>query len=94
MKELIDIQVALATPADMDVFDEEEAELAADMLNQILHMLYDRADEDISPETLENMIQHCWETWCEDQQLIALDEIDLSDWVDQLIATWDDAQYQ
>jgi hypothetical protein len=94
VKELIDIQVVLATPEDMDVFDPEDAESAADALNQILHMLYDRVDDDIATETLENMIQHCWETWLEDQQLIVLDEIDLSDWVDQLIATWDDAQSQ
>lgn len=94
MKELVDIQVVLATPDDMDVFDEENAEVAADMLNVILHMLYDRVDEDIETETLENMIQHCWDTWLEDPQLVSLDEIDLSDWVDQLIATWDDAQSQ
>lgn len=50
MKELVDIHVALATSEDMDVFDEEQAEEAAEQLNIILHMLYDKADDDIEVE--------------------------------------------
>lgn len=91
MKELFDIHVVLATSEDMDIFDDEHAEEAAEQLNTILHMLYDKADEDTSVEKLENMVQHIWDNWREDSNLLSIDLQDLSDWVDQLLATWDDA---
>lgn len=91
MKELVDIHVALATAEDMDVFDDEQAEEAAEQLNVILHMLYDKVDDDVEVQKLEDMIQHCWENWRENPDLLAIDPFDLSDWVDQLLATWDDA---
>ena len=57
MKHLIDIQVVLATWQDMeDVF--EEPDEAAERLNTILHMVYDRAEEDISVERLEGLLSH------------------------------------
>ncbi|MEP7705451.1 hypothetical protein [Paraglaciecola sp. 25GB23A] len=89
MKHLIDIHVALATIDDMDFWD-EQAEEAADKLNSMLHLLYDHADEDIDVESLENMIQYIWENWRRDSHLLDIDEDDLHDWVDQLLATWDD----
>lgn len=89
MKHTIDIQVVLATVADMD-FWEDKAPEATDRMNTILHMLYDNADEDINSTTLENMIQYIWENWREDAHLLDIDEDDLYDWVDQLLATWDD----
>lgn len=91
MKQLIDIHVVLATPADMDVW-EEQADEAAEKLNMILHMLYDGADEDIETQKLENLLQHVWENWLEDSHLLDIDEVDLRDWVDHLLATWDDEQ--
>ena len=91
MKEMIDIHVALATPEDMDVFDEEHAEEAAEQLNLVLHMLYDSVEEDIAVATLENMIQKVWDTWRENPDLLAIEAHDFRDWVDQLLATWDDA---
>jgi hypothetical protein len=53
-------------------------------------MLYDKAHEDINSTSLENMIQYIWENWREDAHLLDIDEVDLYDWVDQLLATWDD----
>lgn len=91
MKEFFDIHVVLATSEDMDIFDDEQADEAAEQLNTILHMLYDKADEDTSVEKLENMVQHVWENWREDADLLSIDDQDLSDWVHQLLATWDDA---
>lgn len=90
MKTLIDIHVVLATPADMEVW-EDQAEMAADRLNDLLFMLYDRAEDDTPTERLENQIQKVWEVWHEDEHLLDIDPQDLSDWVDQLLATWDDA---
>ena len=89
MKHFVDIQVALATVDDMD-FWEDQAEEAADKLNSMLHLLYDHADEDIDSASLENMIQYIWENWREDRHLLDIDDDDLFDWVDQLLATWDD----
>jgi len=88
---MVDIHVALATAEDMDVFDEEQAEEAAEQLNVVLHMLYDSVDYDIAVESLEKMIQQVWDTWREDPNLLTIDVQDLRDWVDQLLATWDDA---
>ena len=89
MKHTIDIQVVLATVDDMDFWDERASE-AMDRLNTILHMLYDKAHEDINSTSLENMIQYIWENWREDAHLLDIDEVDLYDWVDQLLSTWDD----
>lgn len=89
MKHLIDIHVVLSTPDDFDHM-EEQAEEASEKLNMILHMLYDYADEDISAESLEKMFQHVWENWREDSHLLDIDDVDLRDWVDHLLATWDD----
>jgi hypothetical protein len=89
MKHMIDIQVVLATVEDMD-FWEDRADEATDRMNTILHMLYDQADEDIVATSLENMIQYIWENWREDAHLLDIDEDDLYDWVDQLLASWDD----
>jgi hypothetical protein len=89
MKHMVDIHVALATTDDMDFWD-ERAQEATDRINSILHMLYEKAHEDINSRTLENMIQYIWENWREDRHLLDIDEDDLYDWVDQLLATWDD----
>ena len=83
MKNMIDIQVVLATVEDMD-FWEDRADEATDRMNTILHLLYDKADEDINVTSLENMIQYIWENWREDAHLLDIDEDDLYDWVDQL----------
>lgn len=91
MKHMVDIHVALATLDDME-FWEDQAEVAVEKLNSILHLLYDKSDEDISVDKLENMIQFVWENWREDSYLLDIDEDDLYDWVDQLLATWDDEQ--
>tara|TARA_R110002167_G_scaffold67802_1_gene191514 strand:+ start:725 stop:1012 length:288 start_codon:yes stop_codon:yes gene_type:complete len=89
VKHTIDIQVVLATVEDMDFWD-DRADEATDRMNTILHLLYDKADEDINSTSLENMIQYIWENWREDAHLLDIDEDDLYDWVDQLLATWDD----
>lgn len=90
MKHLVDIHVVLSTSEDFDVW-EDQADEASDKFNTILHMLYDSVDEDIRVETLEKMFQHVWENWLEDSHLLDIDDEELRDWVDQLLATWDDA---
>lgn len=92
MKDNVDIYVALATLEDVEDYH-DEAEEALDKLNTILHLLYDKADEEIETERLEKMINYTWETWLRDPHLVALDEDEMLDWVDQTLASWDDAQY-
>ncbi|MCC2615664.1 hypothetical protein LJ739_05370 [Aestuariibacter halophilus] len=89
MKHLIDIHVVLSTVDDMDHW-EEQAEDASERLNTLLHMVYDAADDDIPVPRLENQLQHVWENWREDSYLLDIDLVDLRDWVDHLLATWDD----
>ncbi|GGD52321.1 hypothetical protein [Lacimicrobium alkaliphilum] len=89
MKQMVDIHVVLATPADMEFWEERAAE-ASDKLNEFLHYLYNSVDEDIDTHQLELMLQHIWENWYEDQYLLDIEEHELHDWVDQLLATWDD----
>lgn len=91
MKHLVDIHVVLSTEADMEQWEDQAGE-ASDKLNDILFMLYDAAPEDIEVRRLESMFQKVWEHWLEDQYLLDIDSADLRDWVDQLLATWDDAQ--
>ena len=93
MKSLIDIHVVLATPADMDNWD-DNAEQAADRLNDLLFMLYQRADDAIAVHTLERMLQNIWEVWHQDPHLLDIDSGDLSDWVDHLLSSWDDEHFK
>ena len=90
MKHMVDIQVVLATWEDMeDVF--EDPDEAAERLNTVLHMVYDRAEEDIETERLEKLLAHTWSIWHQDDNLLYVNDDDLLDWVDHLLATWDDA---
>ncbi|MGB0216018.1 MAG: hypothetical protein ACPF9E_11255 [Alteromonas oceani] len=90
MKHMVDIQVVLATWQDMeDVF--EDPDEAAERLNTVLHMVYDRAEEDIETERLEKLLAHTWSFWHQDDNLLYVNDDDLLDWVDHLLATWDDA---
>ena len=90
MKELIDIHTVLSTPEDMDDYHDNPEE-ASDTLNMILHTIYQLVAEDINRESLEGMLQHAWEYWHRESQLTDIDDDDLRDWVDQMLATWDDA---
>lgn len=91
MKHMVDIQVVLATWEDMeDVF--EEPDEAAERLNTVLHMVYDQAEEDIETERLEKILAHTWSIWHQDDNLLYVNDDDLLDWVDHLLATWDDAE--
>ncbi len=91
MKEFFDIQVVLATPADFEQY-EEQSDVAADKLNLLLHVLYQRAEEDTSVMRMDAMVQKVWDTWITDPHLIDLDDDEAVDWVDQLLASWEDEQ--
>ena len=90
MKELIDIHTVLSTPEDMED-NHDNPDEASDTLNMILHAIYQSVDDDIGTDTLERMLQKAWEYWHKEQQLTDIDDDDLRDWVDQMLATWDDS---
>jgi hypothetical protein len=86
MKDAVDIHMILSTSEDMsDVHDEPEA--ASEKLNMVLHMVYDKADEDIETDKLEELLENTWEYWHKDQYLGDIEVDDLLDWVDHLFNT-------
>jgi hypothetical protein len=82
--------MVLSTPEDMDDWHDDPS-LASDQLNEILHMVYDRADEDIETDKLEKLLSDTWEYWHRDQHLGDIEVDDLLDWVDHLFNTWNNA---
>lgn len=93
MKELIDIHTVLSTPEDMED-NHDNPDEASDALNMILHTIYQNVNDDINIQTLEAMLQKAWEFWHKEQQLTDIDDDDLRDWVDQMLATWDDSDLE
>jgi len=93
MKHLLDIHTVLSTEQDMlDMHDDPYQ--ASEKLNTVLHMVYDRADEDIELESLENMIADTWEYWHKHTYLVDIEVDDLLDWVDHLVNNWNNADSQ
>lgn len=90
MKQNVDIHVVLATFADMEDYH-DDPDSASEQMNLILHMMYDRAEDEIETHRLEKLLGLVWETWHQDPNLCDLDEGELLDWVDHQLATWDDA---
>ncbi len=89
MKELFDIHVVLSTSEDFEQYD-EQAEEASELFNEMLHHLYAAIDDDKPVGEIEQLFQHVWEHWTNEPQLIDIDTDELFDWVDQLLATWED----
>jgi len=89
MKELIDIHVVLATAADFEQWEEEASE-AADKFNIIIYALYDAVDDDVDVSEFERMLQHVWEIWSVDQQILQIDDADFVSWVSEMLNSWDD----
>ncbi|MFC4699478.1 hypothetical protein ACFO4O_04815 [Glaciecola siphonariae] len=91
MKHLVDIHMVLCTSEDMDDFH-DDPELASEKLNMALHMVYDKADEDIATGKLEELLANTWEYWHQDKYLVDIEVDDLLDWVDHLYNTWNNAE--
>lgn len=90
MKDLIDIHTILSTPEDMDDWH-DEPQAASDKLNMVLHMVYDKANEDIETDQLAEMLENTWEYWHKDGYLVDIEVDDLLDWVDHLFNNWNNA---
>lgn len=90
MKFLVDIHVVLSTPEDMLDYHSDPEE-ASDRLNTLLHLVYDKIDEDMPVASIEKCLHYCWENWVNEPQIVEIDDEDLHDWVDHLLTTWDDS---
>ncbi|MBF7072785.1 hypothetical protein ISG33_05140 [Glaciecola sp. MH2013] len=91
MKQFVDIHTLLSTPEDMeDIHDDSEE--ASDKLNLILHMVFDRIEEDEETDRINNILSKTWEHWHQDRYLLDIEVDDLVDWVDHLLSTWDDSE--
>ncbi|GLR70139.1 hypothetical protein [Agaribacter marinus] len=84
MKDVIDIHTLLSTPADMEDWHDDPDD-ASDALNMVLHLTYDRADDDIDSDKLNEKLAEVWEKWHTDANLTDVDADDLVDWVDHLL---------
>ncbi len=93
MKEFIDVHVVLSTAEDFEQWDEEAAE-ASDKFNIIIHTLYNAVSEDIDTNVFEQMVQHVWETWSVDSQILQIEDNDFVCWVDEMLGGWDFSESQ
>ena len=87
MKSLVDVHVYLSTAEDMEDHHDDPS-MASEMLNEILHMTYERADADINSHTLINQLENVWEYWHYHRDLAIIDIEDLSNWVDNELNNW------
>ncbi|MEM0911604.1 MAG: hypothetical protein AAGJ37_11545 [Pseudomonadota bacterium] len=86
MKSSVDIHIYLSTVEDMEDWH-ADAQEASDALNDILHLMYDKADIDINTDTLIKKLETVWETWHKHPDLTYIDTEDFSNWVDQELNT-------
>ena len=86
MKSSVDIHIYLSIVEDMEDWH-TDAQEASDALNDILHLMYDKADIDINTDTLTKKLETVWETWHKHPDLTYIDAEDLSNWVDQELNT-------
>lgn len=79
MKEFIVIHDYLVSEQVVGDWDGQE-ELVAEKLNEIYHTLYQLAEEDISVNELETLLELVWHVWIGQDVLPDLDSDDIYDW--------------
>lgn len=79
MKEFVVIHDYLVTEAIVGDWDGQE-ELVAERINEIYHLIYDLAEEDIEPEILHALLSLVWDNWIGQESLPELDSEDIYDW--------------
>lgn len=80
MKDLVNIQDFLVTPLELGDWEGEE-ELVADKLNELLHYCWDLIPEDLSVESIEEVLNGVWDNLRGDTLLIDVEIDQLQDWV-------------
>ncbi|AWB67736.1 hypothetical protein C2869_15385 [Saccharobesus litoralis] len=86
MKEFVIIQDYLIEPQELANWH-DNAELASDNLNLVLHMIFDQADQDISPDKLAELLVNASQLLAQNEYLTEFEnEDEISDWVAQFLA--------
>jgi hypothetical protein len=80
-----DIYAYLVSRQDMVFFD-EEAEAAADQLNEMLHYVAAYMEEDDSLEQLEEVIRRTLFEWIENDELLEIDSDDMQTYILEQLA--------
>ena len=84
MKEFVDVHYFLVSEAVVGDWDGEE-ELVAERLNEIFHVLYDMAEEDIDTEVLERLLTMVWHHWIGQPALPELETDEILDWCQHVL---------
>ncbi|PCI62523.1 MAG: hypothetical protein COB35_03735 [Gammaproteobacteria bacterium] len=84
MKEFVDVHDFLVSQAVVGDWDGEE-ELVAERLNEIFHVLYNMAEEDIETEELERLLTMVWHHWIGHQELPDLETDEILDWCQHVL---------
>lgn len=84
MKEFVDVHDYLISEAVVGDWDGEE-ELVAERLNEIFHVLYDMAEEDIETEVLERLLTMVWHHWIGHSELPDLETDEILDWCQHVL---------
>ncbi len=79
MKEFVVIHDYLVSEEVVGDWDGNE-ELVAERINEIYHMIYDLAEEDIETEELERLLALVWDNWIGQEALPEIESDDIHDW--------------
>ncbi|KFZ29742.1 hypothetical protein IDAT_01175 [Pseudidiomarina atlantica] len=80
-----DIHAYLVSYQDMAFF-EDEAEVAVDQLNEMLHYIHSMAAEDDTLETLEEVVRRTLFDWIENPELLDLDSDEMYTYIEEQLA--------
>lgn len=80
-----DIYAYLVSQQDMVFFD-DEAETAADQMNEMLHYVATYMEEDDSLEQLEEVIRRTLFEWIENDELLEIDSDDMQTYILEQLA--------
>lgn len=80
-----DIYAYLVSQTDMVFFD-DEAETAADQMNEMLHYVATYMEEDDSLEQLEEVIRRTLFEWIENDELLEIDSDDMQTYILEQLA--------
>jgi len=84
MKEFVVVHDFLISEAVVGDWDGEE-EHVAERLNEIYHVLYDMAEEDIDTEVLERLLTMVWHYWIGQAELPELETDEILDWCQHVL---------
>jgi hypothetical protein len=85
MKEFVDIHNYMVSVEVVGDWEGQE-ETVVENLNELYHTLYHLAEEDISSEQLELLLDVVWEHWIGQEELADLQTEEILDWCHYVLA--------